>query len=344
MNNLLPKNLLIQWHITERCNLECKHCYQDKKYIPELCFSDLHTILKEFKKLVEYFRFKTGNNKFRVHLNITGGEPLVRKDFFKLLNLIHKYADYFSYGILTNGTLINEKNIKELSSNKPGFIQVSLEGDRATNDQIRGKGNFDKTVNAIKLIQKEKIPVLISFTVNKLNLEKFKEVAHLGKKLGVKKVWVDRMIPYGNAKNIKNYLLDRKETYRFFLDLKKIKKQVESSPFNKTEIAMDRALQFLIDNKKPYRCNAGYSLITVQANGDLVPCRRMPIVIGNIFKKSLKKMYLNSNVLTGLRDIKKCDPRCKKCVYFNLCRGGLRCLAHAIYRNPFKKDPGCWLK
>jgi radical SAM protein with 4Fe4S-binding SPASM domain len=343
MLKIYPKSFLIQWHITERCNLNCKHCYQNKTKLKDLKFEELEYIFNELKDLIDYFRIETKNPLFKAHINITGGEPFIRADFFKLLSLFHENKDYFSFGILSNGSFIDETNIKQLSKLEPKFVQLSLEGDKVTNDLIRGKGNFDATIKVIKILKKEKIPVVISFTANKLNYTKFKEVALLGKKLGVKKVWFDRMIPYGNAKDLKKYLLNAEETKNFFMNVKKIKSELERGFFNKTEIAMDRALQFLIDNKKPYKCNAGYSLITIQANGDLVPCRRMPIVVGNILNKNIKKMYLESKVFCGLRDSQNCDSKCKDCIYFSICRGGLRCLSYALFKNPHKRDPGCWL-
>ena len=60
---------------------------------------------------------------------------------------------------------------------------------------------------------------------------------------------------------------------------------------NITTISMYRALQFQMTNDYPYACTAGKSLLTVMENGDLVPCRRMPIVVGNLLKDNMYKLY-----------------------------------------------------
>lgn len=335
--------MLLQWHITERCNLNCKHCYQEKQKQKELTFSQLLYILDNYKKFIEYLRLKTKNKNLKAHINITGGEPFLRKDFFNLLEEFYKHRKYFSFGILTNGTLIDSSNIGKLASFKPTFVQISLEGDKKKNDQIRGEGVFDKSIQAIRLLKKAKIPVLISFTAHRFNCEDFQEVALVGKKLGVAKVWADRLIPYGSGSELKKFSLNPKQTKLFFSSMKSVKDRLEKGFFSKTKIAMDRALQFLIDYQKPYKCKAGYTLITIDSAGNLLPCRRMPIIVGNITKKSITEVYFDSSVLKRLRNPDNLDPKCKACVYARICGGGLRCLSYAIYKNPFKKDPGCWL-
>lgn len=72
----IPKSFYIQWHITERCNLRCKHCYQDNSYINnELDFNSLCNILDSYIKTLKIW-------KIRGSISITGGEPLIREDFF----------------------------------------------------------------------------------------------------------------------------------------------------------------------------------------------------------------------------------------------------------------------
>ena len=107
---------------------------------------------------------------------------------------------------------------------------------------------------------------------------------------------------------------------------------------------MHRALQFLIGGGRPYHCTAGDTLITVQPNGDLYPCRRMPIRVGNIMEIPLIKLYYESDLFRALRDKTRISNGCKNCFYSKLCRGGLKCLSYAITGDPFKPDPGCWIK
>lgn len=336
--NTFPASMLLQWHITERCNLRCSHCYQDNYQRNELSFTALLKILEQFKELLQACKQYRGN-QIKAHITITGGEPFVRDDFFDLLEVFASHSQLFSFAILTNGTFIDDSKAKLLSKLNPAFIQVSIEGTETTHDGIRGKGNFAQTVATIKRLHANQIRTMISFTAHRKNFREFNEVAKLGQKLGVNKVWSDRLIPWGSG--VKEQMMSQAETKEFFEIMEQAKNRI--TWFNNTEIAMHRALQFLVAGGKPYQCTAGDTLLTVQANGDLYPCRRLPIKVGNLTERNLLELYYNSKILQDLRQHKVSDG-CQKCLFAKACRGGLRCLSYAVSGDQFKADPNCWLK
>jgi radical SAM protein with 4Fe4S-binding SPASM domain len=188
----------------------------------------------------------------------------------------------------------------------------------------------------------EKIPTMISFTAHQDNFREFPQVARLGRKLRVQKVWSDRLIPHGVGKNMIGEQMTPEQTQEFFAIMKQAREQAPDKWFSKTEIAMDRALQFMVGDGKPYRCYAGDSLITIQPNGDLLPCRRMPIPVGNVLQTPLETLYYQSDLFQDLRDENKISEGCEPCFYKKICRGGLKCLSLATEGDPFVKDPGCW--
>ena len=81
-----PANMLLQWHITERCNLRCAHCYQDNYTRDELSFAELLDILEQFKVLLTTLRQRKGKCLY-AHITVTGGEPFARQDFLDLLKI-----------------------------------------------------------------------------------------------------------------------------------------------------------------------------------------------------------------------------------------------------------------
>ncbi len=85
-----------------------------------------------------------------------------------------------SFAILTNGTLINDKRARRLANLQVSYVQVSIEGMQATHDQIRGKGNFHLTVEAVKHLVRAGIRTVISFTAHQGNYREFAAVAKLG--------------------------------------------------------------------------------------------------------------------------------------------------------------------
>ena len=336
----VPKGLLLQWHITERCNLRCSHCYQDVYGGDELSSGQQLEVLEQFKSLLSLWR-NEHQKPVKGHITITGGEPFVRKDFIPLLETFVENRKLFSFAILCNGSYIDRPMAEYLSTLKPRFIQVSIEGTRETHDAIRGEGDFDKTVGAIRHLVRAGIDTLISFTAHRGNYKEFPEVAALGRKLKVTKVWSDRLIPNGSGENLHEQMLSPEETREFFLIMDQSRRKSRWLGWNRTEIAMDRALQFFSGHGKPYHCTAGDSLITVQPNGDVYPCRRLPIHAGNLMETPLLDLYYQSPLFQSLRDKNRVSEGCKGCFYDKLCGGGLKCLSYAVTGDPFQKDPGC---
>ena len=336
----IPTRMLLQWHITERCNQRCIHCYQDKYTHNELSFTDLLKILAQFKELLTALSKRAGKH-IHAHITVTGGEPFFRSDFQELLEIFAAHRALFSFAILTNGTCIDAPMARRLRKLAPTFVQVSIEGTATTHDKIRGKGNFAQTVTAIKHLRRERIRTLISFTAQRQNFREFKEVAKLGQQLRVDRVWSDRLIPWGSGTNLREQVMTPTETKEFFTIMEQA--QTRITWFRHTEIAMFRALQFLIGGDQPYRCTAGDTLLTIQPNGDLYPCRRLPIRVGNLLKTSLLELYDTAELFHKLRNPQQIIAGCQACFYAKLCQGGLKCLAYSVTGDLFTADPGCWL-
>lgn len=327
----MVKQFILQWHLSEVCNLKCLHCYQEKHKHTTLSYQQLLIILEQYRGLLKKLKVKG-------HINLTGGEPLCSPHFFKLLDKLKKDKDLYSFSILTNGTLITDEIAKRISEYNPEYVQVSLEGGKKTNDYIRGKNVYKKVATAIKYLKKYNIFVSISFTATKINYKEFPQVVKFAEKYNVDNVWSDRFIPL-NDNNDVDLQMTKEETTEYLrtMENERIRLKLKKS---KTNIAMYRALQFQMTNDYPYTCTAGKSLLTVMENGDLVPCRRMPIVIGNLLKDNMYELYKSSKILKELQKDTTPDD-CKKCEHSKKCSGGLKCLTYAIYKDLNHKDVGC---
>jgi len=335
------RSLLLQWHLTERCDHACTHCYQGNPP-DDISHDALLNILEQFRALVRRFR-AASTSRIPAHITVTGGEPLLRCDFFDLLERFHSLRREFSFAILTNGSMIDETTAQCLSRLKPGFVQVSMEGSPSTHDSIRGAGDYARVVNAIKCLKRAGVPVLVSFTAHRGNFREFAHVADIGRKLGVRRVWADRFVPVGGAAGQREMVLSSAETDELLAIMSRSRKKRYILPCS-TEIAMQRALQFHAGDGRPYRCQAGNELITVMADGTLVPCRRMPVPVGSLLQNSLEELYLESPLLRQLRE-EYLPEGCESCFYNQACRGGLRCLAYAMSGAFNTADPGCsWVK
>ncbi len=337
-----PRNLFLQWHITERCNLRCDHCYQDSYRGQELEFGQLLDILAQYRDLLARWR-QASASTIPGHITVTGGEPFVRQDFCQLLDVFAEHDKEFSFAVLTNGSLIDRETALYLSSIRPSFVQVSVEGTEATHDRIRGEGTYQQTVDAVAHLVKARVRTLISFTAHRDNFREFPDVVRLGRRLRVSRVWADRMIPLGSG-SAGNVLTPR-ETREFFDLMQRSRasaRLLRLLMLSHTEVAMHRALQYLTTGAEPYHCTAGDSLITVQPNGDLIPCRRMPVSVGNLTHQPLSDLYRDSSLFRQLRDESSISKGCEQCTDNRSCRGGLKCLSLAVTGDAFTADPGCW--
>lgn len=329
----MVKPLLLQWHISEKCNLKCTHCYQENHKPFELDYDKLISILGQYKILLK-------NKKVRGHINITGGEPLMNPYFFPLLEYMSKDKELYSFSILTNGTLIDDKIAEKISYYKPNYVQVSIEGNKKANDKIRGKKTYKKVASAIKNLRKHNIFVSLSFTATNQNYKQFPSVVKYALKYNVNAVWSDRLIPIGD-KDIAKLCMNNNE-FKDFLEIMNNQRLLMLKKKKKLDITMNRALQFIFTDKEPYCCSAGDTLLTVMENGDLVPCRRMPIVIGNLLKTDILTLYNTDKTLKKLQQ-KEIPKECESCDHCGFCRGGLKCLSFALTNDLDRKDVNCFL-
>ncbi len=339
----LPRRLLLQWHVTERCNGRCTHCYQEQSPGEELALSRLFDILEQFSCFLDACDRDHSPEGATGHVTITGGEPFVREDILDLLDELARHRDRFTFALLTNGTLIDDRLARYLSVQRPLFVQVSMEGTPATHDRMRGAGSFELVARAVRRLVRQGVPTFISFTAHRGNFREFPEVARIGRRLGSTAVWTDRLIPLGHADSMQDLLLSPDETREYVSLIAQAARRHWWKLWRPSRVADHRALQFLGRGRKAYRCAAGRTLLTLMPNGDLLPCRRMPIRVGNVLETPLIDLYRHSEALRALRRRERVAAGCEGCEHARTCGGGLRCLAHAVHGDAFRADPGCWL-
>lgn len=329
-----PKSFHLQWHITERCNLRCRHCYQDPVLIKkELDIDDLSKILENFIKQIKIWKLP----KETVRISFTGGEPLVKKGFLKLLEKCYQNRDKFYYGVLTNGIFLDEKTVKEFKKLKVDYVQISLEGMEETNDYLRGKGVFKKVIEGIELLKSKNIDANLSMTVSRVNLKDVPAVINLSRRLGAP-LGMRRLVPFGRGKMLKKFILTPEEVRKLWNYIERLKQSLGS------KIGLGCEDGMLVQDFPQYRsgeCSAGYISFTVLPNADVYPCRRLPILAGNLLKESFEAVY-NSKSLRELRNLHNINDVCYSCFHFAKCRGGAKCLAFSYFQDTSAPDPQCW--
>lgn len=179
---VLPSLRYLQLHITERCNLNCRHCYLGEKGQTDLDMGLIKKALREFAP---------GGLK----VLITGGEPLLHRRFWEVV----EYAGTLPIRVevLSNGTLITEEVAERLSRHVHG-LQISLDGMKRGHEYLRGKGSFERVLAGIENASRF-MDVSIATMVHSGNLGEFEELDRLIGSMAVREWNLDIPSAAGNA-------------------------------------------------------------------------------------------------------------------------------------------------
>jgi radical SAM protein with 4Fe4S-binding SPASM domain len=277
---VLPSLRYLQLHITERCNLDCCHCYLGEKEKSDLEISIIKKALTEFSP-----------NGLKVL--ITGGEPLMHKDFWEVARLASTFPVRLE--ILTNGTMITEEVAKKLAKYIHG-VQISLDGLKVGHEHLRGGGCFEKAVRGIKNASQH-LDVSIATMVHKGNLTEFRDMKELVQVLGAKEWNLDIPSLKGNAKpDIIPTDLEAAEIFRRY-------------GFGSGVHEGDQG----------YSC--GSHICTIDTDGGVSKCGFFEDGVGNIKDESLNALWRKvvEKYTPSVEDLK-----CGSCKVIENCRGGCR--------------------
>jgi len=184
-----------QWHITERCNRICKHCYQNGRPTDELSIDKLLKIAGKIDEAsASWGRMGT--------VSLTGGEPYLRRtELYELANYLDQLDHIGYFDILTNGSFLDKREATDLARlKKLRRVQMSLEGaTRETNDYIRGLGSFDSTLAAIRDLRSLGIEVSVMMTLTRKNMGEVPDLMELLGRENVSALALERLIPRAMA-------------------------------------------------------------------------------------------------------------------------------------------------
>lgn len=182
-------------NITNKCNLACRHCYLGSP-------GNTHIDHNVFEKAVSQFEDMGG-----LKLMVSGGEPLLHPEFRALMEILPSYE--LRVVLLSNGTLIDKKAAKNLSS-FVHEVQVSIDGINS-HDLLRGKGSYDKAMRGNSNLRSYGIPVSIATMIHKYNAGEFDEMQKLFSDLEVISWSVDVPCVTGALAGNKDFILNMKD-------------------------------------------------------------------------------------------------------------------------------------
>ena len=326
----------IQWHVTNLCNLRCQHCYQDDfSKQKDLDWSNLGKVSDNLLATI-----KEWNKTACIHL--TGGEPLLKPELFHLLKHLDQNPVVEDLGIITNGLLFDQDIVEKLSAiPKLEKIKISLDGaDADTNNSIRRKGAFEKVIQNIPLIKKEsQFEIILMFTVMRRNFRSLPAFFKLSQDMDVNGFIIERFIPLGRGSERMEEVLNKEEwgeLINTLLNFFSIEEENLFLPYQAFQVSFSGEEPTLLGAP----CVIGKDGLCVMPDGDVFPCRRFPISIGNLLHDSLKTIWEKSELLNQLRIKENIKGKCGRCD-IKECRG-CRSLALAMTGDYLGEDPHCW--
>lgn len=314
----------LQWHITNACDLHCKHCYDRAKRSP-LTLEQGEKVLSDFYEFCE-------NKNVRGHVCFSGGNPFLSNIFVELYK---KTVDYgFSTSIL--GNPVSEGKLKQiLEIKKPSYFQVSLEGLKEHNDYIRGEGFFDRVLEFLPLLRKHNVSSTVMLTLTKDNMEQVIPLAEILEER-VDCFTFNRLSQSGEGENL--LMADIQEYNNFLKEYIKKSKKIKNLAYKDNLI--NTLLKSPFEGCTGFGCGAAFNFVTILPDNEVHACRKFPSPIGNIAENSLLEIY-------DSKESEKYRQGCSECTTCKLkpACGGCLAIAKSFNLDIFnQKDPYCLYK
>jgi len=309
------------------------HCSISEAETTELSTEEGFSLIEDAAKL--------GAVKFA----FTGGEPLVRRDIFELV----EYAASYDMQVVmaTNGTLIDEDVASRLK--KAGLYRaaISIDGIGAAHDEFRGvKGAFDAMMRGVNACKKVGLRVQFLTTVSKINLKEIPKIMDLANRLQVDRIYLVALIAVGRGRQISDACLSADEMEQFFRLV--LERQMKTNVWLKP-ICMPQFWAFLeaeglcgAADRKFVGCTAGITRFHIFPNGDVAPCAYLPLKVGNVHSERFTKIIEKAELFQKFRN-REIKGRCGSCEHRFSC-GGCRSRAFAAFKDPLAEDPVCFLR
>ena len=327
---------MIDWAITNRCNLNCLHCrgMADEEL-------EEKTILKVAEEIAPL--------KPR-WIIIEGGEPLLRRELLEIIEIIFK--NKIKVYLISNGMLFNEDLARRFAELDVNFM-ISIDGaDKESYEKIRRGASFEKLKKSVAIANEYGVLDSCPVTIGKHNYHQIGKLFKFAEEIGYKKITFLGLKP---CKDYEKYVLNGEEYEKFFFSVIKNQKDYQmdvyvDEPFFKP---------FLKEHHVDYSPNPENGIIVpdvsrcifgeymfIETNGDVKPCTFAPVVMGNVKERGLNEIWenmQNSELIEKVKDFSTRKNPCKECKYLHEC-GGCRSRTFNLTGSWRESDPSCPLK
>lgn len=296
----VPITALVE--LTHACNVDCEHCYLDLR--PDKKIGALGT--EEWKRV-----FRELKEAGCLFLTLSGGEVLVRKDWFELASYARSLG--FALRFYTNGTLIDDEAADRIASLSPLGVEISvLGGIAATHDAVvRRRGAFEKTLAGVRRLRERSVSTLLKCVVMDRNAHELTTLERIGRELGCD-VYFDLEISPKN--NGSREPLERTAPSDALVEAAR---HVLGAAFdaNVPMASIPRA-----ERLQSSPCGAGRRTCHIGPTGTVHPCTQWVTPIGHLRERSFAELWGNSEELARIRTTNIEDlGACAQCELLDLC-------------------------
>jgi len=283
--------LAVHLEIVSACNLKCTHCFAGE--LPRI---ERRLNLEELDNL---FAQMAAIGSFR--LGLTGGEPLLRRDIFQIIDAATSHGLHPC--VTTNGLLITEEIARGFGERDLVWLNVSLEGSTApSNDRIRGEGTFDRVLEKLAILR-DHSDFTLAFTITSANANEVEECAALAERVGASTAVFRPLYPVGMAQENLD-LMPTFDQYAQALD--------ELTSFSSAGNVSPRHLDPFSPAIREDRqatchtnsgCGAGNLVCSISVSGDINPCSFLGsgFNTGNVRERTLAELWHSGPGFTSIR-------------------------------------------
>ena len=323
----LDAPICLTWELTYACNLACSHCLSSsgRRDPRELSTAECKAVIDELQRMQVFY------------VNIGGGEPTVRSDFWELLD----YATSHDVGVKfsTNGIKIDAEAARRIAANSYVDIQISIDGATAeVNDAVRGSGSYDTAVRALQHLSDVGVQAKLSVVCTRYNISQLDEFKQIADRFGAQ-LRLTRLRPSGRGADVWDELHPTMAQQRELYDWLVLHGEgvlTGDSFFHLA--AFGESLPGL------NLCGAGRVVCLIDPVGDVYAC---PFAIhdqflaGNVRSEGgFATVWRESALFLELREPQS-GGTCQGCDQYDACRGG--CMAAKFFTGlPLDgPDPEC---
>jgi selenobiotic family peptide radical SAM maturase len=318
---------VLQWHVTQACDLHCKHCYDRSDRSP-LQLDQALRILDELEGFC-------ADRNVRGYISFTGGNPLLYPRFTE----VYRAASERGFLLSILGNPSPRGRIEELLAIQPlDHFQISLEGLPEHNDDIRGAGHFQRSIEFLQVLRELGVYSMVMLTLTKDNIDQVLALAETLREL-TDSFTFNRLSQVGEGADLQ---LPSEDQYARFLE-----QYLQAADDNPIICLKDNLINIILQQRgmKPFGgctgfgCGAAFNFLTLLADGEVHACRKFPSLIGNVHEQGLADIY-DSEIARRYRTR---SSACRACSLRPVC-GGCMAVTYSHGLDVFNdRDPYCFI-